>query len=188
MSPHTFKVLVVSTNKRLQSVIPVLLARHDALIYQGSVSTAGEALALTLADAPDVIVCDSPPSGALEIFTWRAIRESGPRVIILTRYLQAGDDVRSTLAGAAGQILVPERRLTESILRVAGGELLRSEDLAGRLRAIATGEAPSLLNGPERRVLGLVADGEPDESIAIHLGVSQADVREYIAAITEKLG
>ena len=187
MSPHTFKVLVVSANKRLQGVLSVLLARQDALIYQGSVASAVEALTLAADDAPDVVISDLAPASVREVMTWRAIRECGPRLVMLTRYMEAGDDLRAVLAGASGLILVPERHLLESIQRAAMGDFLRSEELVGRLGAIVSGEAPSLLDGPERRVLGLVAEGHPDREIAARVGATPDDMRERIARIAEKL-
>lgn len=188
MSPQRFKVMVVSANARLQSVLPVLLGRQETLVYQGSVRSAIEALTASIADAPDVVVSDLPPASVRDVLTWRAIRECGPRLVMLTRYMNEGDDLRAVLAGASGLILVPERRLLESVLRAANGDLFRSEEFAGRLRAIVTGEAPSVLNAAERRVLGLISEGHPDHEIAARVGASPDDVREHIARIVEKLG
>jgi DNA-binding NarL/FixJ family response regulator len=180
--------MIVSANRRLQSILPVLLGRHETLAYQGTVSNPTEALILAGSDAPDVVVSDLPPAGVRDILTWRAIRESGPRIVMLTRYMHEGDDMRAVLAGASGLILVPERRLLESIMHAATGDLLRSEELRGRLSAIVSGEAPSALDGSERRILGLIAEGHPDREIAARIGVSPDDVRDQIAGITQKLG
>jgi DNA-binding NarL/FixJ family response regulator len=188
MSPPALKVMIVSANQRLQGVLPALLGRQDTLVHQHSVRTATEALTLTVGDAPDIVICDLPPANVHEVLTWRAIREHGPRIVMLTRYMQEDDDLRAVLAGAAGLILVPERRLLESVMRAARGDLLRSDELTGRLRAIVSGEAPSQLDGDERRVLGLIAEGHSDGEIAASLGVSPDDVCDQIVRITEKLG
>jgi len=188
MSPHTFSVLIVSANPRLQGVLPAILARESMLVHQGSVRSPFEALARAVVDAPDIVLSDLPPANVHEVLTWRALREQGSHLVMLTRYLHEGDDLRAVLAGAAGLILVPERRLLDSILRAATGDLLRSEELNGRLSAIVSGEAPSPLDGGERRVLGLIAEGHTDAEIASRLNVSLGDVRDQIVRITEKLG
>jgi DNA-binding NarL/FixJ family response regulator len=157
-------------------------------VHQGNVRSPFEALSRAVVDAPDIVLADLPPANVHEVLTWRALREYGPRLVMLTRYLQEGDDLRAVLAGAAGLILVPERRILDSILRAAAGDLLRSEELNGRLSAIVSGEAPSPLDGEERRVLGLIAEGHADGEIAARLNVSPEDVRDRIVRIAEKLG
>ena len=180
-------ILIVTANQRLRSVLPALLARNASLVYQGSVASASEALTRAFAAAPDVVVSDLPPATTAEVMTWRAVRECGPRLVMLTRYIHEGNDLRAALAGAAGLILVPERDLVDSILRSAAGVMLRSPELDGRLRAIVSGEAPSILDASERRVLGLVAEGYSDAVIAAQLAIRPEDVREHIARIAETL-
>jgi DNA-binding NarL/FixJ family response regulator len=188
MSPHIYSVLIVSANPRLQGVLPAVLGRQSTLVHQGNVRSPFEALSRAVVDAPDIVLADLPPANVHEVLTWRALREYGPRLVMLTRYLQEGDDLRAVLAGAAGLILVPERRILDSILRAAAGDLLRSEELNGRLSAIVSGEAPSPLDGEERRVLGLIAEGHADGEIAARLNVSPEDARDRIVRIAEKLG
>lgn len=185
MAPYT--VLVVSTNRLMQSVLPAMLLRRQSLAHAGSAGSASEALRLTLERAPDVVLSDLPPGGVAEVMTWRAVRQCGPKLVMLTRYVNEGDAMRATLAGASGLILVPDRPIVESVLRAATGELLHSDDLAGRLLAIVSGEAPSLLDHSGRRLLGLVADGCSDDEIAGQLVITPEDVREQIARIAELL-
>ncbi len=187
MQSDSFRVLIVSANERLRSVLPTLLGRQNALVYQGSVANASEALACVGTDMPDVVISDSPPADLQDILIWRAIHELGPRLIMLTRYMEQLIDTRAVLAGASGLILVPERRLADAVQRVAIGDNLRSLELSGRLRALVTGEIPSNLNGEERKVFGLVSEGRRDSEIAAHLGTSAENVRSQIVRIAEKL-
>lgn len=185
MAPYS--VLIVSSNSVLLSVLPAMLARHDSLRHEGSVGSVSEALRISLDHAPDIVISDLAPAGVAEVMTWRAVRQCGSRLVMLTRYANEGDAMRATLAGASGLILVPERRIIDSVLRIAVGEQLRSDDLAGRMLAIVSGEAPSLLDHSGRRLLGLVADGCSDAEIAAQLALTPEDVREQIATITELL-
>ena len=184
---QVFKVLIVSSNHRLQAVLPTMIEREALLEYQGCVSSVSEAMAHAFANVPDVVVSDLPPANATEVLAWRAVRESGARIVMLTRYMHEGADLRAALAGSAGLILVPERRLVESVLQVARGDLLRSAELEGRLRAIASGEAPSALDAHGRRVLDLITDGHSDGDIAARLASTPDAVREQIVRIAESL-
>ena len=56
-----------------------------------------------------------------------------------------------------------------------------------RLRAIAAGDDPSRLDNEERLILGLIISGRRDREIALESRTTLAQVRDWVAAIVEKL-
>ncbi len=187
MQAGKFNVLVVSPNERFKRVLPLLLSRHEALNLRGCVNTPLEALHHPQADQMDVILSDLPPGKSDDILTWRAIRDIGPRILMLTRYLERRIEMSSVLAGASGLFLVPELRLADVVAQIASGDTMRSQELLGHLQSLISGEAPTPLDNEERKVLELVCEGEQDAQIASQLGTTPLAVQEHIIVIAQKL-
>lgn len=185
--PSPSSILVVSSNPLMCSVVPALIERQDALVHRANVPSLEAALGFVVHDVPDLVVSDTPPCDARQVLAWRALYECGPRLLMLTRYVDQRADLLSILAGACGLLLVPEGRLVESLHRALRGELLRSPELSGYLHALVTGEAPSPLDGDERKILGLVSDGLHDSEIARQVRTTREAVRDRIALIAAKL-
>jgi DNA-binding NarL/FixJ family response regulator len=187
MQAGKFNVLVVSANERFTRVLPLMFRRIETLALRVSVETPLEALHHPEIAEMDVVVADTTPSRLDEVLTWRAIRELGPKLLILTRYLERGIEMSSVLAGAAGLLLVPELHLADAVARIAAGDVMRSPELTRHLNALISGEAPTALEPIERRVLELVVSGEPDSRIASALGLQLIEVQEQIQGLALSL-
>lgn len=94
---------------------------------------------------------------------------------------------------------ITERKRTETELMTAVQSVLQDtsflgqaivEKLASLTRAKGSAPSPELssLSARAREVLGLVAQGLPDEEIAGRLGITRNTLRNHIAAIYAKLG
>jgi two-component system response regulator DesR len=110
----------------------------------------------------------------------------GCRVLILTAHAQPRN-LRAALAAEVAGFLpkdTPASELIDAIREVAAGR--RVVDASTALAALES--RPSPLTERETDVLRLHADGMDPREIAAELFLSYGTVRNYLAAVTEKLG
>jgi two-component system response regulator FixJ len=107
-------------------------------------------------------------------------------VIILTGHADVPTAVRTLRAGAANFL---EKPVETKLLLKAVGDALQALDPSGADPGIAqrAGEKVAALSPREREVLGGLAAGKQNKTIAIDLGISHRTVEVYRANIMEKL-
>lgn len=107
-------------------------------------------------------------------------------VIILTGHADVPTAVHTLRAGAANFL---EKPVETKLLLKAVGDALQSLDPSGADPRIAqrAGEKVAALSPREREVLGGLAAGKQNKTIAIDLGISHRTVEVYRANIMEKL-
>jgi DNA-binding NarL/FixJ family response regulator len=197
-------------------VIEVLLADDQALVRGGFralldaeddiavVAEAGngrEAVSLTRAKKPDVVLMDirMPELDGLE-----ATREvasdaalAGVRIVILTTF-ELDEYVFEALRSGASGFLVKDTEpvdLLAAVRLVASGEALLSpsvtrrviEEFASRAKRPPPSEALDELTEREREVMALVAEGLSNEEIADRLVVSPATAKTHVSRAMVKL-
>jgi two-component system, NarL family, response regulator NreC len=191
---RNIRVLLVEDHHVIREGLKLLIDREPDLEVVGEASTLEEAAALQC--EPDAIVADLVlPDGRTGAVV-SALKERFPqsRVLALTM-LDGAEDVRSALqAGAAGYLLkesAPDE-LVEAIRWVGAGRdylhpllgvgIIRIDNKPGE------GERSGPLTPREEEVLGLLAKGHTNQSIAEILGISPRTVEVHRAHISDKLG
>ena len=192
----------------------VIVAEDSALLREGLVrllqeeghdvvAAVGDATALLVAvedQQPDVAVVDvrMPPGGtddglraAVEIRR----RWPGTAVVVLSQWVERryADQLLSEGRGGIGYLLkdrvVDVGQFLDALARVAaGGAAFDPEVVRQLLARDSRAAALDRLTARERDVLGAMAEGLSNPTIAARLHVSQSAVEKHVAAIFDKLG
>ncbi|MDP9430209.1 MAG: response regulator transcription factor [Actinomycetota bacterium] len=190
------RVLVVEDHPLFRRGVVALLEAADGLTVAGTAATGEEAVRLAADVRPDVVLMDLQLPGISGIEATRAIVTADPeaRVLVLTLFEDEDSVLLALRAGARGYVLkdADEDELTGAIRAVARGEAIFSRAVAGRVLAFLAGPRPAPpvlpeLTDREREILGLIAQGHPNPSIARRLSLSPKTVANYVSAIFAKL-
>ncbi|WP_435110495.1 response regulator transcription factor [Nocardiopsis synnemataformans] len=199
-------------------MIRVLLADDQALVRAGfralldsapdievvaEAADGGEALRLTRAERPDVVLMDIRMPGVDGLAAAGLILADpaleATRVVILTTF-DLDEYIFETLRAGASGFLVKDTEpgdLLRAVRVVHGGEALLSPGITRRLIADYARRPPSApdpsvrLNGlteREREVVALVGGGLSNEEIAAHLVLSPATAKTHVSRAMVKLG
>lgn len=187
------KILIAEDHALLADGLQLLLGTQPDMVCQGVVRDGAQALAQTLAHAPDVLLLDLglPRLDGLGVMEALQREQSATRVLVVTARLDEAS-IRSALAlGAAGYLPKDEDsdELLLAIRRVAQGRRYISEEIA-RLFTGAEVQAtpPGKLTASESAVLQLVGGGLTSKEIGQRLGTSEATARKHRENIRRKLG
>ncbi|OXY88755.1 response regulator [Streptomyces diastatochromogenes] len=212
----TIRVLLADDQALLRATFRILIDTCAGMEVVAEATDGIEALALTRAHRPDVVLMDIRMPGPDGLAATAAIcgdRDlSGTRVLILTSFEAEEDDegdegykddeyvVQALRAGASGFLGkdATAEALLAGIRTVAAGEALLSpaavRTLITRLRAVpgTDGRPPAperlaALTAREREVTALVAQGRSNEEIAARLFVSPLTVRTHVHRARTKL-
>jgi DNA-binding NarL/FixJ family response regulator len=202
-SPHSpsepthgsIRVLVVDDHEVLASSLAQVLEAEPDLTCVGVSTTLERARTLIASTAPDVLLLDHrlpDGDGVAAIPELRSLRPS-VQVVVLTASAADHVLIQAIEAGAAGFVSKTRSlsEVTAAVRAAASGEALISPELLARLlpRLSRSGGARHQeLTDREREVLGLLADGLTNASIAERLVVSVHTVRNHIANLSNKLG
>ncbi len=194
MTPE-FAVVVVDDHPLFRDgVVHTLMSNSIDVVGQGA--SADDALRLTLAHEPDVVLMDlNIPGGGLAALT--AITASGIKSHVLPLTI-VDDDMSAAGAlrsGARGYLLkgIGGRELVEAVRTVARGDLYIAPQLLSRLLG-PRAHAPANLNahgaslsGREEQVLALLSCGLSNKEIAFRLELSEKTVKYYLTHLLRKL-
>jgi two-component system response regulator NreC len=193
----TITVLLADDHAMVRSGLRALLDAQDDLEVVGEAGTVDEAVALTLALRPDVLVLDlgmpraADGRSSLEVVP-RLAREAAPtRVVILTMEDDPEYARRALTGGATGYVLkeAVHGELVAAIRRAADGEAYLNPRLGAALATTAaTAPPPDDLTERETEILRLVALGYTNAEIGrlLHLSVRTIEARR--AHVQQKLG
>jgi two-component system response regulator DesR len=181
------RVLLAEDQAMVLGALSALLEIESDIAVVARASTGTEALALALAQPPDVVVTDIEMPGLAGLERAGELRRRGSpaRIVILTTFARPGYLRRALDAGASGYLLkdAPSHRLADAIRRVAGGGRAVDPELASE----AWSEEDPLTDR-ERQVLRLAADGQSGADIAGALHLSEGTVRNYLSEAVGKVG
>ena len=190
------RVLVVEDHPLFRKGVVALLETAPDLSVAGVAVSGEDAVARAPELRPDVVLMDLQLPGMSGIEATRAIvaAEPGVRVLVLTLFEDEHSVFLALRAGARGYVLkdADEDELTDAIRAVARGEAIFGQAVAGRVLAYFAQPRPAPevfpeLTDREREVLGLIAQGHSNPSIARTLFLSPKTVANYVSAIFTKL-
>jgi DNA-binding NarL/FixJ family response regulator len=195
--------------------VRIAIAEDDVLLREGLVRLLTESgfdvigatgdpaglIMLVERNRPDVVILDirMPPTHTDEGLRLAAVVRAlpGPRVgvVLLSQYVEAAYAYQLIETEAAGVgYLLKDRvadidELTDAIRRVArGGSAIDPSLVALLMRRRRERNPLSELTDREREVLGLMAEGRSNQSIAERLVITLKTVETHVASIFSKLG
>ncbi|MFC8567281.1 response regulator [Streptomyces sp. NPDC057245] len=200
----TIRVLLADDQALLRATFRILIDSDPGMTVVAEAADGREAIELTRAHAPDVVLMDlrMPDTDGLTATADICARPdlAATRVLVLTTFENDQNVARALRAGASGFLgkdVSPDVLLT-GIRTVAAGESLLSptatRTLITRFLATPDDEAPpalpallATLTEREREVMTLAAHGMSNTEIADHLVVSPLTVRSHVQRAMTKL-
>ncbi len=165
------------------------LSLQPGLEVVGEAESVARAVALLNQTQPDLILLDVQLEGENGLSLLETLRETAPKVLLLTSFLDE-DYLREALRlGAAGYLL---KRAGQGALLDGIRAALRGERV---LDPAAVALLPTLQDDPlkrltprERTVLELLAEGLANKAIAKRLEVGEKTVKTHVSSVLAKLG
>lgn len=186
------RVLLVDDHPVVRAGIEGILNSQPDIEVVGEASDGMEAIGLSQALQPDVILMDLQMPQMDGVTAIKAIRAQAnpPHILVLTTYDTDADIVQAIQAGATGYLLkdTPREDIFAAVRQVAKGESVLTPVVASRLLAHMRAPAEEQLSGRELEVLALVAQGNSNQDIARQLHISTATVKTHLIHIYGKLG
>jgi DNA-binding NarL/FixJ family response regulator len=159
-----------------------------------------QALRLTAAARPDVVVLDLqlPDMSGVDVTRGLRAADPGVRVLVLSASGEQQDVLDAVKAGAAGYLLKSAARaeFLDAVRRTADGDAVFTPGLAalvlGEFRRMAatpatSGEQAPHLTDRETEILRMVATGVPYKQIATRLRLSHRTVQNHVQNTLSKL-
>ena len=190
------RLLIADDHPVVRAGLAGLLSDEPGFEVVAEASDGDEAVRLTAATRPDVVLMDlrMPVVDGVAATARIAGGEAGdppPRVLILTTY-ETDDQILAAIeAGASGYLLkaAPQAEIVAGIRSVAAGQSALSPQVAVRLvERMRRPEASAMLTVRETDVLRLVATGHSNKQIAVALGIGESTVKTHLLKVFEKLG
>jgi DNA-binding NarL/FixJ family response regulator len=188
-------VVLVDDHALFRAGLAELLRTVGGHVVLGQGASGDEAVALTREHRPDVVMLDvEMPGPGVSSTIFGILRESpGTKVVVLTVH-DDPDVLRQVFDAGASGFLAKSAGCAElvaaidSTRREQDGFLLSASRTTSRAvvhRRAAPAESP--LTAQERRVLELLAQGQPNRQIAIELFISETTVKRHLTNIYRKL-
>lgn len=190
------RVVLVDDHRLFRSGVRTELG--DAVEVVGEADTVAAAVAVVLAEQPDVVLLDVhlPDGGGGAVVRGVGGGAPGTRFLALSVSDAAEDVIGVIRAGARGYVTktISGPDLADAVRRVAGGDAVFSPRLAGFvLDAFSADDAPvsdgdlDLLTAREREVLRLIARGYAYKEVAKELFISGKTVETHVSSVLRKL-
>ena len=196
---ETLRVLVAEDHPLFRKGMISLLSSVPEFEVVGEAKTGEEAVVRASDLQPDVVLMDLQMPEVNGIEATRRILQRSPNIRVLMVTLFEDDDsvFMALRAGARGYVLkdADEEEMVLSIRAAGKGEAIFSPAVATRVLAYFAASPPGgappqafpTLTEREREILGLIAQGHPNPSIARHLSLSTKTVGNYVSNIFTKL-
>lgn len=186
------RLLIADDHPVVRTGLQGMLAGQPDFEIVGEATTGLEAVAMTAALHPDVVLMDLRMAELDGVAATAQIRKQQPEtpVLVLTTYDSNADILRAIEAGATGYLLkdTPRDQLFSAIRAVAQGKSALAPAVASRLLRRMHAPAEEALSAREIEVLALVARGASNKEIGRSLHISEGTVKSHLIHIFSKLG
>ena len=196
------RVLITDDHFIVRQGLRLILKTAADIELVGEATNGEEALQLTAAHQPHVVLMDLRMPVMDGLSTIEQLRQQHPQVavIILTTYNEDEMMLRGLQLGARGYLLKDTERetLLNTIRAAARGESLFNPDILQRAlsvqaqspppRKIARSSDSNELTPRELEVLQAAATGERNKEIALRLNISSRTVKAHLTSVYNKLG
>jgi DNA-binding NarL/FixJ family response regulator len=190
------RVLVADDHALFRAGVRKLLQSFEGVEVVGEAGDGQEALELSGAQRPDVLLMDIGMPGLNGVEAAARLTREGPRprVVILSMHTGEEHVLRAIRAGAAGYLLKDAKppELEAAVRAVARGEIYLSPAISRYVvedvrRGGAERGPLDRLTPRQREVLQLIAEGNTTKAIASRLGLSVKTVETHRAQLMERL-
>jgi DNA-binding NarL/FixJ family response regulator len=187
------RVVIVDDHAVVRSGLEQFLATTGDIEIVASAADGAEALTVTTAEEPDVVVMDLSMPNVDGIEATRMISDQVPssRVLVLTSFSDQNRIMDALSAGADGYLLKhsdPEE-IAAAIRSVHAGDAPLDPKVArALLESRRTKTNTPTLTDREREVLDLVREGLANKQIARKLGISERTVKAHLTRVFSSLG
>ena len=194
------RIVVADDQPLVRAGIRRVIEADATLVVVGEAGDGHEAVGLTRALQPDVVLMDirMPILDGIEATTRLVEGGTEARIVVLTTFGLDEYVLGALRAGASGFVLKEARpeEILDAIHVVARGDVLIApavtraviEELGRRPARADLAERLDELTPREREVLGLLAKGLSNAEIARELVVGEGTVKTHVAHVLAKLG
>lgn len=191
MIANDLRVLVVGASPLARAGVTALLSERANLSIVGQTACDDSFQQTVAAYRPDVLVWDFGWNPEDELTRLSEIEASLPPTLAL---LSDETQAASLLAAGVQALLLSDsdaEMIAAALVAVAQGLVAISPELT-TLALTPQTQKPAVLEEPltprEQEVLNLLAEGLPNKTIALKLGISEHTVKFHVNAIMSKLG
>ncbi|MEO3811853.1 response regulator transcription factor [Sphaerisporangium sp. B11E5] len=187
------RVLIVDDHEVVRQGLRFVLDQEDGVEVAGECANGEQALALTRALRPSVMLLDLVMPGMDGLDVLRRLGDDRPAVIVLTSFHEDERILEAIRLGALSYLpkTTAVDRVVEAVRAAAHGGSVLEPRIAGLLVRRMRGERPdplSVLTPREREVLTALARGRSNVEIARSLSLGRETVKTHVSSILAKLG
>ncbi len=188
----TIQILIADDHPVVRSGLVALLNSQPEFEVVAAAENGQEAVSLSLANTPDVILMDLQMPVLDGLTAIQQIRAQQPEacIIVLTTYDTDADIMPALKAGAIGYLLkdAPPEALFDAIQSASRGEVAYAPKVAAKITRHLINTPKRTLSNREIEVLELASQGNSNKAIAGKLHITEATVKSHFVHIFTKLG
>ncbi|MEZ2131908.1 MULTISPECIES: response regulator [unclassified Sinorhizobium] len=187
-SAGPIRVLTADDHLLIREGLAALVASCPDIAIVGEASDGEETIELYEKLKPDILLLDlqMPKLGGIEAMAVIRSRHPSARIIVLTTYDTEQLAIKAIAHGARAYLLKSSvrRDLIDTIRSVHSGRRHVDRDVAATIASYADND---LLTNREVDVLRLIAAGNSNREIGVHLSITEETVKGHVKSILSKL-
>lgn len=181
------KILIAEDQSMVLGALSALLDMEEDFEVVEKAKNGQDALVKSQQQPIDIILTDieMPCMTGIELAQELQKINHPAKVMILTTFARSGYLRRAMAAGVKGYLLkdAPSNSLADAVRKIHAGKVIVASELVTEAWA-----ADDPLTDNERKVLRLSLEGHSTKEIADLIFLSAGTVRNYLSAVTSKLG